>query len=479
MEFFSLKISNEEAVDFVNAVVNKEQNIMVEQLNQLSDSLVNGSYIFIQLGGDRVSWDKGLIGLAQVIKEPYDFGYDAKNKRNYRINIRMCLVLKSVIKREEFVAYPETFDAGGIGPATKGEQNQAIKRINENQAAVIVRAMMDRQPEIEEEVDHIFPKEFVNKIKGKVQMLFPKDVAFGEDIVGKKRLFEKTDLVGSNILLYGVPGSGKSHTIKKEYCDNEEFMERVVFHPEYSYTDFVGQILPTIKDDKLEYIFTPGPMTKILKKAYENPQSMFYLIIEEINRGNAPAIFGDIFQLLDRDLTGVSEYGITNAEMSKEIYNVENVKIKIPGNLTILATMNTSDQNVFTLDTAFKRRWSMKMIRNDFSKCEHAKAPIWDTKVTWGGFATKVNNIIIENSSNGIGNTDKRLGAYFVRLNDLHRTTNAFPEKVLMYLWDDVFKYDRESIFNTDKYPTFEDVVDGFCNNQFDVFNVNFDDEEK
>lgn len=478
MEFFSLKISNEEAVDFVDAVMNKEQDIMVEQLNQLSDSLVKGSYIFIQLGGDRVSWDKGLIGLAQVIKEPYDFGYDKKNKRNYRINIRMLLVLNNVIKREEFVLYPETFDAGGIGPATKGEQNQAIKRINENQAAVIIRAMLDRQPEIEKEIDSIFAEEFAMKIKGKVKMLFPKDIAFGEKIAGKKRSFAPTELVGNNILLYGVPGSGKSYTIKEMYCDDENYMERVVFHPEYSYTDFVGQILPTIKDEKLEYVFTPGPFTKILKKAYEDPKSMFYLIIEEINRGNAPAIFGDIFQLLDRDEKGVSEYGITNLEISKEVYNVENVKIKIPGNLTILATMNTSDQNVFTLDTAFKRRWSMKMIKNDFTKCEHAKAPIWDTNITWGNFASKVNNIIVENSSNGIGNADKRLGAYFVRLNDLHRENNTFPEKVLMYLWEDVFKYDRESLFKTEKYPTFEDIVDGFCNNQFDVFSVNFEEDE-
>ena len=119
----------------------------------------------------------------------------------------------------------------------------------------------------------------------------------------QKEQLRKTS--GENILLYGVPGSGKSWTIQHEYCDVEECMERLVFHPDYMYSDFVGQILPVVKKDdegkeKVRYEFKPGPFTKILKKAYEDPQRSYYLVIEEINRGNAPAIFGEIFQLLDR-----------------------------------------------------------------------------------------------------------------------------------------------------------------------------------
>ena len=105
---------------------------------------------------------------------------------------------------------------------------------------------------------------------------------------------------GKNILFYGVPGSGKSYAISK-ICDDESVMERVVFHPDYSYSDFVGQIMPRLNDEqKLEYVFTPGPFTKIMYEAEHNPGKMYYLVIEEINRGNAPAIFGEIFQLLDR-----------------------------------------------------------------------------------------------------------------------------------------------------------------------------------
>lgn len=167
---------------------------------------------------------------------------------------------------------------------------------------------------------------------------------------------EKTNFIGKNILLYGVPGSGKSFTIKQEYCNDEERLERLVFHPDYTNSDFVGQILPIVSEGIVTYEFKPGPFTRLLKKAYKNPEIEFFLIIEEINRGNAPAIFGEIFQLLDRNDKGASEYGISNADLAKIIYDNEDLKVRIPSNITIICTMNTSDQNVFTLDTAFQRR---------------------------------------------------------------------------------------------------------------------------
>ena len=144
-------------------------------------------------------------------------------------------------------------------------------------------------------------------------------------------------------------------------------MERVVFHPDYTYSDFVGQILPRVEkdkdgNDKLKYVFTPGPFTKLLKNAQNDPGNYYYLVIEELNRGNAPAIFGEVFQLLDRkdeedfsiEEVGESEYGISNYEVAKEVYGDEKHQVRIPSNMFILATMNTADQNVFTLDTAFQ-----------------------------------------------------------------------------------------------------------------------------
>lgn len=272
-----------------------------------------------------------------------------------------------------------------------------------------------------------------------------------------------------NILLYGVPGAGKSHEIKTKYCADERYIERVVFHPDYMYSDFVGQILPRVEkdkdgNDKLRYIFTPGPFTKMLKKAVNDPENFYYLIIEELNRGNAPAIFGEIFQLLDRkdedefpaEEIGESEYGISNYDVAREVYQDEKHPVRIPSNMYILATMNTADQNVFTLDTAFQRRWNMKQIENKVEKAEHANAIIAGTKVNWGAFATVINDMVIEINVDMASSEDKRLGAYFVKKKELE--ASRFPEKVLKYLWDDAFKMDKTAIFN-DSCKTLEDVV--------------------
>lgn len=318
--------------------------------------------------------------------------------------------------------------------------------------------------------------------------------------------FEEQRLTtGCNILLYGVPGSGKSWTIAHEYCDDEDCMERLVFHPDYMYSDFVGQILPIVKKDeegkeKVRYEFTPGPFTKILKKAYLNPSKSYYLIIEEINRGNAPAIFGEIFQLLDRQTEdsepykkGTSEYGITNDNIASEVYGDSEKKVRIPSNLSIIGTMNTSDQNVFTLDTAFQRRWIMRMIPNSFKNHKFAEKKILDTEVSWQQFCEAINEEILRRN-NVTSSEDKRLGAYFVSADDLDfkkETDNAnekekievihknarFAEKVLKYLWDDAFKFSHADTFDTRKYKSLEMVIDAFNstngNDRFKVFHEN------
>ncbi len=294
----------------------------------------------------------------------------------------------------------------------------------------------------------------------------------------------------TNTLLYGVPGSGKSWTIQHEYCGDESRMERLVFHPDYTYSDFVGQILPTVSaDDKVRYVFTPGPFTRILRKAYTNPQTEYFLIIEEVNRGNAPAIFGEVFQLLDRRNTvgddglqiGTSEYAITNAFVAAIVYHNPEHMIRIPSNLSIIGTMNTSDQNVFTLDTAFQRRWIMRMIKNSFDNHPFAEKKILDTQVTWKAFCQAINKEILDNNVRLTSSEDKRLGTYFVTETDLEfdsacddekvseiirikakRKNSRFPEKVLKYLWDDAFKFSRESIFEVSTYKSLEAIIDKF-----------------
>lgn len=339
---------------------------------------------------------------------------------------------------------------------------------------------------------------------------------------------------GANVLLYGVPGSGKSWTIEHEYCKPDSVVERLVFHPDYTYSDFIGQILPAVADDgQVSYKFTPGPFTNILRESYQHPDKEYILIIEEINRGNAPAIFGEVFQLLDRKVEihdinddgypiGTSEYGITNTNIAEEMYGKErkNEKIRIPSNLSIIGTMNTSDQNVFTLDTAFQRRWEMRLIENDFANVDpaFANAEILDTTVTWKNFCVEVNKIVVGNSARMTSAEDKRLGTYFVHLRDLNFDDNMgdlkeydalrkkesignltedekeqiaiireamkqnrkFPEKVIKYLWDDAFKFNREVIFETAEYQSLEQVIRAFMYakglERFNVFKDNVKD---
>lgn len=294
-------------------------------------------------------------------------------------------------------------------------------------------------------------------------------ISDGDELKKEEKISGVRKTGAENILLYGVPGAGKSHEIKTKYCSDEKYMERVVFHPDYMYSDFVGQILPRVEkdesdNDKLKYVFTPGPFTKMLKKAENDPDNYYYLVIEELNRGNAPAIFGEIFQLLDRkdedafpaEEVGESEYGISNYEVAKEVYENEKHPVRIPSNMYILATMNTADQNVFTLDTAFQRRWNMRQIENNFEKSDHSKDIIVGTKVSWGAFATVINDMVIDINVDMASSEDKRLGTYFAKKKELE--VSRFPEKVLKYLWDDAFKMDKTAIFN-ENCKSLEDVV--------------------
>lgn len=331
------------------------------------------------------------------------------------------------------------------------------------------------------------------------------------------------------IIFYGVPGSGKSHEIKHkletEYEIPEQqqdvFVERTVFHPEYTNADFIGQIMPKLVQGKTDFVFKPGPFTSILKKALCDSQNRYVLVIEEINRGNAAAIFGELFQLLDRidDASkttshngslntygkGWSEYFVMNSEINNYIRDSDdtfdgkaldingihfsaNTGIRLPPNLSILATMNTSDQNVFTLDNAFQRRWDMKLIENVFGDTEeelNQRNAFVDSakQITWEKFQTAI-NIKIGKMSEDAGLSsmeDKRLGCWFVKAvkqgNDYIISKDLFAEKVLKYLWDDAFKFCREKVFNG--YTNLESLTRDFKGDkEFSVFKDLFSETE-
>lgn len=288
----------------------------------------------------------------------------------------------------------------------------------------------------------------------------------------------------SQIIYYGVPGSGKSHRIdeKTKNLPDDQKM-RVVFHPEYTNADFIGQILPVMEGNGVRYAFKSGAFTKILIEALKNPSKPYYLIIEEINRGNAAAIFGEIFQLLDRGSDGWSSYCIMNDYINYEIRKsapelnwTENTGVRLPPNLSLLATMNTSDQNVFTLDNAFQRRWDMQLVPNECSDTNQMEATITvaNQKITWKDFQQTINSVIGEKANEGglSSMEDKRLGCWFVKAENKEIKADLFSNKVLKYLWDDAFKFYHQDIFDSE-IRNFEELQKSFMKKGFDVFNEN------
>ncbi len=305
-------------------------------------------------------------------------------------------------------------------------------------------------------------------------------------------------------IFYGAPGTGKSHRIKeiiKEHgIDEKEQVIRTTFHPDSDYSTFVGCYKPIMKSvpqtyvvegnekpvmadkdnqatkDEIVYDYTPQAFVQAYTKAWTTNKPVI-LVIEEINRGNCAQIFGDIFQLLDRGNDNVSEYEITPDQALenylKEYFAAfddldEQIKtgkiMKLPANLYIWATMNTSDQSLFPIDSAFKRRWEWKYIKIAEGRDEATRELLnWMVKFdykeddkpftfecSWWDFIKAINEKIAEATSSD----DKKLGYFFCKPKDKNSTTideERFVGKVVFYLWNDVFKDEENPIFKVNE----------------------------
>lgn len=276
---------------------------------------------------------------------------------------------------------------------------------------------------------------------------------------GLEELDKKTAKPTLQQIYYGAPGTGKSYKINEITKSTKNFT-RTTFHPDSDYSTFVGCYKPTMEptgtivggkeQTKISYSYVAQAFLQAYTAAWKNTSEPYYLIIEEINRGNCAQIFGDLFQLLDRDENGMSSYGITP---DKDIANylrkefakseIENTDIKngntmmLPSNLYILATMNTSDQSLFPIDSAFKRRWDWEYVPiEDAGKKHYIK--VGNKKYDWWTFIDTINNSI----DHITGSEDKKMGYWFVKPqnNDREITAKQFVGKVLFYLWNDVYK---------------------------------------
>lgn len=279
-----------------------------------------------------------------------------------------------------------------------------------------------------------------------------------------------------NRILFGAPGTGKSFTLNKEkerLLANGGGYERVTFHPDYSYANFVGTYKPVpCKDDQehdaITYAYVPGPFMRTYVKALQNSRTTtpkpFLLVIEEINRANVAAVFGDVFQLLDRGDDEVSEYPIQASEDIKKYLAGElggnpddYSEIRIPDNMFIWATMNSADQGVFPMDTAFKRRWDFTYLGIDESEAGIAGKKVilgqgeYRRIVEWNILRKAINDELLTYKVN----EDKLMGPYFISKKNLPEGemidpalfTRIFKNKVIMYLFDDAAKQKRITLF--------------------------------
>lgn len=329
------------------------------------------------------------------------------------------------------------------------------------------------------------------------------------------------------IIKFGPPGTGKSHsvieTIKSHSCQektsrNDANIITTVFHPDYSYGDFTAKLMPVTEKDKVTYQIHAGPLAKALAKAFFDPTLHVYLVVEEINRGNTAAIFGDVFQLLDRDDVGQSEYPITIQQLfykaieqeylllksenkeqtasdgngSKEdteslktefAEKFKNHNLRLPCNLSIIATMNTSDESVFYMDSAFKRRWHFEYIDVDSDsktyekvvnnqKNKHplhsqitAKIKIEGGECEWDKFRQALNAFIKEHSNSIRRIEDKLIGLWFIKAKNREISKAEVQNKLMHYLWDNVFARDKKpllDILNKESIVTFGDFVGAY-----------------
>lgn len=301
------------------------------------------------------------------------------------------------------------------------------------------------------------------------------------------------------ILFYGAPGSGKSYKVKEKIMskmnlksvENVEKLEnvfRITLYPDYSYSDFVGNIMPVVKkiedETLIEYDFKSGIFIESLKYAYLNPGETVFLVIEEINRGNISNIFGDIFQLLDRNKFGYSEYSINNEmileELKKDLVLLQ--KVILPVNLYIFGTANMSDQNVYVMDTAFKRRFNF--IYSDVEPSSNLNEYTFELygvdkagnidysdvkKFEWNKLYMTLNEFILVELELG---EDKQIGQFFIKFENIKGRTpieteqlkyNEISNKLLHYLWEDVctLSYGETRIFDS-RYNTFGKLYKAF-----------------
>ena len=300
-----------------------------------------------------------------------------------------------------------------------------------------------------------------------------------------------------NLIYFGAPGTGKSYNLNERAKNDARFngdrTRRITFHPDYTYAHFVGCYKPFSDinakgEHEVHYKYTFGPFLETYVDALRHPERDYLLIIEEINRANTAAVFGDVFQLLDRGPNGVSEYGVrASRDMGCELFKALNMPLpdgsryegfteeekadqcvralRLPSNLYIWATMNSADQGVFPMDTAFKRRWNFEYVGVDCGEAAIADKRVLignpPREIAWNDLRKLVNKVLV----NSKVNEDKLIGPFFIRpenLDDPAAFSKLFKEKVLLYIFEDAAKTKHGKIFKGGDTKTYSELCADF-----------------
>lgn len=287
--------------------------------------------------------------------------------------------------------------------------------------------------------------------------------------------------IPNQLIVSGCPGSGKSRHIQDLLSsDKDAQITMVTMHPDYTYSDLVGCYKPVpiyeVNDKeirtaaglpfihgspKIDYQFVVGPLVEVYCKAIKNKNYNFVLVIEEINRTNCNSLFGDFFQLLDRSITFESTYEISAMPDLRDflIKNQISPTIRLPRNLYLLGTMNSADQGVFPLDSAFRRRWSFEYIGYK-TRClyeENDKMLVYGgKKINWDLLRSKINKSL---AALGV-HEDKLIGPYFLTTKELNEP-KSIQNKLFLYLWDDVLRFQRRELMAFDSFADLVEEWDG------------------
>ncbi len=510
-EFVTLRLGKD-SVEDIKAIDERDAGIQDPPYDlsvvckQVPRQLKSGAYAIIWLGSDnskgmQTDWKQGIRAIATITQ--VDLG--EKHNDDSTIGVSIGYIFqKSIDKIDLIDSYATAYKYFACLPIVglNDYSNQTVREIESGprrDVGALLAACGKASSSSLDDIFVVYP-ELQDLIKGSYDKVADSEAHYSERISQPH-----------NLIFFGAPGTGKSYQLNALALQNfkREHMRRVTFYPDYTYSQFVGSYRPYAYDDaprdahgthskkQITYEYVTGPFLDTYLDAVTHPYENYLLIVEEINRANPAAVFGDIFQLLDRKPDGVSEYRVAvPRDMEDAIveywllsggleYDQKNEiaefygmpsqesmldKLKsslvLPGNMYVWATMNSADQGVFPMDTAFKRRWNFRYMDidagensdlGDGTSISDKVVSLWGVPIYWNKFRKALNDLMRDAHIN----EDKLLGPFFLTPSALSDDiaaddngdsvfTASFKDKVLLYLYEDAGKMHRPALFADD-----------------------------